>query len=953
MSQPTTGATANPTGPTSTVNPKPGPKSAEDVALDKLRAKMNKDVAMRNAKRADRRKELTAQGKDPKDVSEDEKDESDILIHTVRKAVEAKVLSSSPVKAAATTTAPATSATTTATSMDATLSTVFSDAVTEKNKTAYNPNDIAFHEDYKALLVHKISIPLSMFHPTYLHAMQYSDDSLPRIKITRTGTDGASKNFSVLDISKAPAEADLARADFLVCYNNLLEFFTAIGCGPRTLQGLNEHLHAMLSDPNFAMWFEAYKAFDRDFRAKFFKDPFIPDPSTKFWSDGVQTAKDNYLLNQWEPQATGEQGQVRPSATVVVVLVPFGPYASDVVSLAIARTPAHPQHLAKAGGPFSSSGGTACSSASLITSSSVSASTSQSARSSLQPTMASTCAPYAPTLTMERRNALVTEAHKVVTPYKPAGWRHALQKYNLIDKYPNLIFDITHGSPIGNPPSLTSTFLPPNMPSAEENPEIIENYLQDEIAAGRMGEGMTIEEAFEFFGGHFRTAPLGVVFDQEKPRIIHNLSARDTGGSSTNSWLDAKDWPTRWYTASMYEEAVVQAPPGTQAAALDWVKAYRCSPVIFGHKRYIATLWKGRVYPDHCAPFGLTTSGGIQGCVADAFNDILNAAGIPGVFKWVDDHNILRSPIAQRTLDNGDVQYSYDFDLQTIFDISQPLGILWHDVSVKGHDFQYVTSYVGFMWDIAEKRVYLSEKKREKYLKKVSDFLLRRPSSVSYKEASSLHGTLQHVCFVCKAGKAYLPALSAFVAHFPNKWVAHHPSKTVWSDLEWWRDCLAQPSLSRSLMTRQCIILDIWVDASYWGIGLVVGNQWAAWRLKDGWHAEGRDIGWAESIAVEVAARYITSSTSVIDADFPLNSDNTSVIDTHKIGRSRNVHRNASLRRLSLLLAPRNLTLSPSYVESAVNLADPISRGELGPQEHRLDINFLLPEELTPWLDHV
>ncbi|KAK0223273.1 hypothetical protein IW262DRAFT_1269342 [Armillaria fumosa] len=141
--------------------------------------------------------------------------------------------------------------------------------------------------------------------------MQYSDDSLPRIKITRTGTDGASKNFSVLDISKAPAEADLSRADFLICYNNLLEFFTAIGCGSRTLQGLNEHLHAMLSDPNFTMWFEAYKAFDRDFRAKFFKDPFIPDPLTKSWSDGVQTAKDNYLLNQRETQYAGEQGLFR------------------------------------------------------------------------------------------------------------------------------------------------------------------------------------------------------------------------------------------------------------------------------------------------------------------------------------------------------------------------------------------------------------------------------------------------------------------------------------------------------------------------------------------------------------------------------------------------------------------------------------------------------------------
>ncbi|KAK0485618.1 hypothetical protein EDD18DRAFT_1195301 [Armillaria luteobubalina] len=59
------------------------------------------------------------------------------------------------------------------------------------------------------------------------------------------------------------------------------------------------------------MWFEAYKAFDQDFRAKFFKDPFIPDPLTKSWSDGVQTAKDNYLLNQQETQAAGEQAPFR------------------------------------------------------------------------------------------------------------------------------------------------------------------------------------------------------------------------------------------------------------------------------------------------------------------------------------------------------------------------------------------------------------------------------------------------------------------------------------------------------------------------------------------------------------------------------------------------------------------------------------------------------------------
>ncbi|KAK0222675.1 hypothetical protein EDD85DRAFT_779162 [Armillaria nabsnona] len=191
--------------------------------------------------------------------------------------------------------------------MDSTLSNLFSDASTGKNREAYNPNDTSFHEDYKALLIHRISIPLTMFHSTYLRALQFNDDAMSRVKITRMSADGSSKNFSVLDISKAPPEVDLSRADFLECYNNLLEFVTSIGFGERTLQGLNEHLHAMLSDPQFSRWFEAYKTFDKDYRAKLFKDPFIPDPSCKSWSDGVQRAKDNYLLMQQETQ-TGSEG---------------------------------------------------------------------------------------------------------------------------------------------------------------------------------------------------------------------------------------------------------------------------------------------------------------------------------------------------------------------------------------------------------------------------------------------------------------------------------------------------------------------------------------------------------------------------------------------------------------------------------------------------------------------
>jgi len=36
-------------------------------------------------------------------------------------------------------------------------------------------------------------------------------------------------------------------------------------------------------------------------------------------------------------------------------------------------------------------------------------------------------------------------------------------------------------------------------------------------------------------------------------------------------------------------------------------------------------------------------------------------------------------------------------------------------------------------------------------------------------------------------------------------------------------------------------------------VGLIVGHYWAAWHLQDGWKSDQRDIGWAESVALELA----------------------------------------------------------------------------------------------------
>ena len=114
----------------------------------------------------------------------------------------------------------------------------------------------------------------------------------------------------------------------------------------------------------------------------------------------------------------------------------------------------------------------------------------------------------------------------------------------------------------------------------------------------------------------------------------------------------------------------------------------------------------------------------------------------------------------------------------------------------------------------------------------------------------------------------------------------------------------------------------------------------------------GRDIGWAESVAVELAILWVVEQKRS-DLEILIHGDNTNIIDAYKRGRSRNIARNASLRRITTSLIPSNLTLTPIYVPSDSNLADPISRGVLGPPQLRLVYLSKLPQELVPFLIHV
>ena len=104
-----------------------------------------------------------------------------------------------------------------------------------------------------------------------------------------------------------------------------------------------------------------------------------------------------------------------------------------------------------------------------------------------------------------------------------------------------------------------------------------------------------------------------------------------------------------------------------------------------------------------------------------------------------------------------------------IFRIKTALGVPLE----LGECFRYafLVVYLGFLWNLRERCVSLSDEKRLKYIPKLDSFLQRATSgAVCRKETMSITGTLSHVAFVYRDGRIFLVCLFAFISDFPDQY---------------------------------------------------------------------------------------------------------------------------------------------------------------------------------------
>jgi hypothetical protein len=538
----------------------------------------------------------------------------------------------------------------------------------------------------------------------------------------------------------------------------------------------------------------------------------------------------------------------------------------------------------------------------------------------------------------------------VNTPFIPDEWEKLLNNISPFNPFSDVPHSLRFGFDMGvhSPPSLTYT--PPNHNSALSYPDHVLSHIHKELSLRRYS-GPFSRSRLEFLIGPFRTSPLGTVpksHDSTDRRIVQDLSfpRDDPNRSSVNSQINIDDFRCDWGTFNDIRMIVIDAPEGAEAATLDVDSAFRCCPILPSQQCNFIIHWNDSYYVDHNAPFGATSAGGVFGRVADAKSAILKSENLGPSKNWVDDFAFFRFPLTLLPTP------TFSYSISDIYALARRLGWPWKESKTRPFSSEF--KYLGFVWSLAAKTVQIPEQKKTRYLLKLAPWQVGQ--KFSRKEVESTLGTLVHCSLAVPDGRSRLPSISRFAASFnffSSPFVRRTPNPSVLSDIGWWRTQLTADfcgsTLSRPPPTSD---VDFWVDASSsWGIGIVFDGVWDSWVLSPGWNSDGRNIGWAEFVAIELGLLFAIHR-GFSDTHFLIRSDNQGVIHAIEGGKSRSPSQNLVLQRITSLLSQHNLWISSLYVPSIDNLADPPSRGLPAIDRPRAPSSFILPSSLLPFLSH-
>lgn len=387
---------------------------------------------------------------------------------------------------------------------------------------------------------------------------------------------------------------------------------------------------------------------------------------------------------------------------------------------------------------------------------------------------------------------------------------------------------------------------------------------------------------------------------------------------SVNDGVCSDDFPTAWGTFDEATRMLLALPPGAQAATFDIRAAYRITPIRPSQQNALCFAWKGLVRVDRALMFGLASSAGVFGSLADLAVAIALAHGYGPICKWVDDFFVIRLP--------GQTWTEDDFTQAT-----GKLGYPW--APEKTRPFAFQQRYLGFIWDLAHRTVALPKDKFDE-VTAMLQLWTTSEGTFSAKDCARLHGKLVYISAIFPLIRPFLRSAAWLYSTFCSPRARLHLPTGVRQDLLWTLDLLQR--LPNELPLRQPTPQDVmwWGDASTsFGIGVTLGSAWGVWAWAENLGVgPGKefDIAWAEAIAVEVGLLMAEHhGVTAPGARFLVRSDNQAVVAVVNKGRSASTNTNTVLRRLFRHCADLRVALWAEYVPSRDNIADALSRGDI------------------------
>ncbi len=423
----------------------------------------------------------------------------------------------------------------------------------------------------------------------------------------------------------------------------------------------------------------------------------------------------------------------------------------------------------------------------------------------------------------------------IASPLISAAWETALHDHPDQDLCAFIGRGITRGFRIGYDSSHRRQSAAKNMPSAMSNPEPVDQYLQTEVAEGRI-----IGPLPASFRHCVHVNCFGVIPKRHKPnrwRLITDLSSPH--GKSINDGICKDLCSLQYESVDDAARIIMDWGEGTQLAKIDIAHAYRNVPIHPADRCLLGMEWKGSIYIDTALPFGLRSAPKVFCALSDALEWILLQAGITACLHYIDEFLTFGHP------NSSECQHN----LEVLKSECSNLGVPLAEEKIEGP----VTSltFLGIELDTTRMIMCLPEGKLQSLRRLIEEWTLKR--AATKRAMLSLIGELAHAAKVVAPGRTFLRRM-ILCANSRNKLDHWIRTKEFRSDLFWWHVYIQQwngVSLLAAHVHRPPDYHTFTDASGSWGCGAVTDQLWFQCPWSPSW--EGVNIATKEMVPIVLA----------------------------------------------------------------------------------------------------